>query len=105
MWTRESRTVEQGSRRRAGELLDQPALPAARLTENGHHARPSHVVQHLGQQSELTAVYVPLPAAPHVEWDERALRAGPHVLAEKPLAITAKDAAVLVALAATRGWC
>ncbi len=54
-------------------------------------------------RDDLDAVYLPLPAARHAEWVERALEAGLHVLAEKPLATTAKDAEHLVALAAGRG--
>ncbi|MEV6873079.1 Gfo/Idh/MocA family oxidoreductase [Amycolatopsis sp. NPDC051128] len=54
-------------------------------------------------RDDLDAVYIPLPAALHAEWVERALDAGLHVLAEKPLATTAKDAERLVALAAERG--
>ncbi|GLY44509.1 oxidoreductase [Amycolatopsis sp. NBRC 101858] len=53
-------------------------------------------------RGDLDAVYLPLPAALHAEWVERALEAGVHVLAEKPLATTAKDAEHLVALAAER---
>lgn len=54
-------------------------------------------------RDDLDAVYVPLPAARHAEWVERALAAGLHVLAEKPLATTAKESEHLVSLAAGRG--
>ena len=39
----------------------------------------------------VTAVYVSLANHQHLEWATRALRAGKHVLCEKPLGITASD--------------
>ena len=48
----------------------------------------------------VDAVYVPTPNAQHAEWVHRAVRAGKHVLCEKPLAVTAQEARGMVEAAA-----
>ena len=55
------------------------------------------------QDPELDAVYVPLPNSLHAEWSIGALRAGKHVLCEKPLASNAEEAQRMAATAAETG--
>lgn len=57
----------------------------------------------LADDPRVDAVHICLPVGLHAEYVERALRAGKHVLCEKPLAATAADARRLVALAEATG--
>jgi predicted dehydrogenase len=52
---------------------------------------------------ELDAVYISLPNSMHLEWTERALRAGKHVLCEKPLGRRTADVEAVFALAEREG--
>jgi len=47
---------------------------------------------------EIDAVYIPLPNHLHVEWAQKAMRAGKHVLCEKPIAMKADEIDPLIAL-------
>ncbi|MGW6270619.1 Gfo/Idh/MocA family protein [Streptomyces sp. NPDC055060] len=66
-------------------------------------AEPVHGYQRLLDRDDIDAVYLPLPAALHAEWTEAALRAGKHVLAEKPLTTDLETSRRLVALARESG--
>ncbi len=51
----------------------------------------------------LDAVYIPLPNGPHATWTTEALKAGKHVLCEKPFTSTAAQARVVAAAAEGTG--
>ena len=52
---------------------------------------------------EIDAIYNPLPNGLHAEWSIRAMEAGKHVLCEKPLAASAKEARAMFDAARRHG--
>src|SRR5258708_1066485 len=52
---------------------------------------------------EIDAIYNPLPNSLHAEWTIKALKAGKHVLCEKPLAVTALQGLSMMQTARERG--
>ncbi|MFF5706486.1 Gfo/Idh/MocA family protein [Streptomyces sp. NPDC012794] len=77
------------------------AKAGATAAESGCEAVTGYAA--LLERDDIDAVYVPLPAALHAEWVEAALRAGKHVLAEKPLTTDLASTRRLMALAEGTG--
>ncbi|MBI1219657.1 MAG: gfo/Idh/MocA family oxidoreductase [Rhodobacteraceae bacterium] len=65
--------------------------------------RIHHEYEALLADPGVDAVYIPLPNGGHVEWTEKALRAGKHVLCEKPIALKADEIDGLIALREASG--
>jgi D-xylose 1-dehydrogenase (NADP+, D-xylono-1,5-lactone-forming) len=83
---------------------------ASRDAERARRYAAAHGIQRAhGSYEELLAdpevdcLYISLPNGLHREWTRKALEAGKHVLCEKPLTITAAEAAGLFELAEERG--
>jgi predicted dehydrogenase len=81
------RAIASRSLDKARQVARQLAIPHAYGSYEALFADPA-----------VEAVYNPLPNHLHIEWSIKALRAGKHVLCEKPIALSAADVAPLLAV-------
>ncbi len=78
------------------------ALASRQLEKAREAAEKLHIPKSYGSYEELLAdpeidaVYIPLPNHLHVPWTIKAMKAGKHVLCEKPLALSVAEAHALL---------
>ena len=88
-------------------------IAAAVASRNGVRARDFAAEMGIGQAYDcyerlladpsIDAIYNPLPNSMHADWSIRALKAGKHVLCEKPLAVSAAEARTMFAAGKSAG--
>jgi predicted dehydrogenase len=89
---------------RADPGIDLVAVASRDAAKAARYAERFGAVAVVGYQTlldrdDVTAVYIPVPTGLHAEWIGRALRAGKHVLAEKPLTTDPAETKRLLAYA------
>jgi predicted dehydrogenase len=89
----------------ASDLCSVDAVASRDLAKAEAYARELSIPRAYGAYEELLAdpeidaVYIPLPNHLHAEWSIAAVRAGKHVLCEKPLAMNASEAESIMRVA------
>jgi predicted dehydrogenase len=76
---------------------------AAVFAKKHHIPRVHQTYNALLADQDIDAIYNPLPNSLHAEWTIRALKAGKHVLCEKPFASNAQEAEEMARLAGEKG--
>jgi hypothetical protein len=84
-------------------IASRDANTARRLAKQYHFRNAYGSYEELINDPEIDAVYVSTPNGLHYEWSSKALRAGKHVLCEKPFTSNSEEASKLVAIAQEKG--
>ena len=80
-----------------GEFCEISAIASRNLEKAKQSANNLNIPKFYGSyeellsDSEIDAIYIPLPNHLHLEWTKKAAEAGKHVLCEKPLGLNADE--------------
>lgn len=95
--------ARQGPEAKVEVVASRDRARAVRFAEAHGIARVASDYQAVVDDPEIDAVYNPLPQSLHLEWSVKALRAGKHVLCEKPFTANAREAREMVDVAEQLG--
>ncbi|KQT64045.1 MULTISPECIES: Gfo/Idh/MocA family protein [unclassified Aureimonas] len=95
--------MQQGERSVVAAIASRDAATARKVADDLGIERAYGSYEALLAAPDIDAIYNPLPNHLHVPWTIKALEAGKHVLCEKPVALNAEDAALLVEASARTG--
>jgi predicted dehydrogenase len=95
--------IRRAARNEIAAIASRDGETARRVADRLAIPRAHGSYEALLEDPDVDAVYIPLPNHLHAEWSIAAARAGKHVLCEKPLALTAADAARMIEAAEAAG--
>jgi predicted dehydrogenase len=95
--------IQKGGRCEVVAIASRDEEQARRVADRLAIPRSHGSYEGLLADSEVDAVYIPVPNHLHAEWTIAAARAGKHVLCEKPLAMTSEDAQRMVDVCRVEG--
>jgi predicted dehydrogenase len=90
--------MQQGSNLEVNALASRDKNKARKLADQLGIPNVYGSYEELLQAQDIDAIYIPLPNDLHVHWTAQAIKAGKHVLCEKPLALTSQEIAPLLKL-------
>ncbi|HEX3846580.1 MAG TPA: Gfo/Idh/MocA family oxidoreductase [Steroidobacteraceae bacterium] len=97
--------IQSGRRGMVTAIASRDAARGAEIAARFGIGRSYGDYQSLLDDPEIDAIYNPLPNHLHVAWTVKALRAGKHVLCEKPIGLCAREAQALIAERDACGRC
>jgi predicted dehydrogenase len=91
--------IERSGKAKVRWLCDKNSANLAALAQRYPHAWATTCVRDLLEDPDLDAIFIATPTITHHELGKQALQAGKHVMVEKPMTTSSRDALELVRLA------